>query len=124
LPHVRLERSCRVLREQGFHLEEAGERRVARGDRAGRVFGHREARADLELQGRRVERHESREAQIPDCQRIPAQAVVGLPGLQIAKLGLFLLLCLRGSGPEQQHQHRHRAPDSANGSTCPTLFRH
>ena len=78
LPHVRLERGRLVFREQGFHLEEAIERSVARGDRADRVFGDRESRDDLEVPGRRVERHEPREAQIPDGQRILAHAVIGL----------------------------------------------
>jgi hypothetical protein len=124
LPHVGLERGRFVLRKQAFDLEEAAERSVARGDRAGRVFGHREARDDLEVPGRRVERHEPREAQIPDGQRILPHGVVGLSGLQIPELGAFLLLCPGGPAAEQQRQHRDPAPDSANGSACPTLFRH
>ena len=101
MPHVRLERGGLVLREQAFHVEEAIERSIARGDRAGRVFGHREARDDLEVPGRRFEREEPGDAQIPGGERILARAVVGRPGLEIVKRGVFLLLCLRRLAAEQ-----------------------
>lgn len=122
LPQVRLERRRLVLLEARLHLEEAFQRGIADRGRARRILGDREAREDLEVTARLLERQEACDAQVPGGQEITPPTIVSHSGLQELEPEILLTSC--GLAEEKQCQHGGTAPDSTRGSPWPALFQH